>query len=265
MANKSKPDDAEGCIVPFVFDNGTGWVGFFCMNAPLRGIGWGATLFRQCLQEFEKAGAKTVGLDGVADQVKTYERRGFVETNLVRLMVRKSIKEQPLKEGFERVETDNMRLVPLEEIPSHILTENDLEITGFKRSKLWSKEAMFDRDDAWGLALVKEGNKEHLEGWILVRNCQLGFRFGPLYANSKENAKFLLHQAMWRLQAEDGSYIAEVWYSNPNAVAVFEEFGWEWCNIDYHRMWLHGRVPEAQQAGGKAEKEMFAIFDAAQS
>jgi hypothetical protein len=263
--NKSKPDDAEGCIVPFVFDNGTGWVGCFCMNAPMRGLGWGGALFSQCLAEFEKAGAKMVGLDGVAEQVQTYERRGFKTTNIVRLMVRKGIRDQPLEGGLEHVETDDERLVPLNEVPASVLVENDLAVTGFKRGKLWSREAMFDRDDAWGLALVKEGNKEQLEGWVLVRSCQHGYRFGPLYANSKENAKFLLHQAMYRLQASDGSFIAEVWYSNVDAVAVFEESGWEWCNVDYHRMWLHGNVPGAQQAGGKAEKEMFAIFDAAQS
>jgi hypothetical protein len=248
-----------------VFDNGTGWVAFFCMNEPLRGLGWGGKLFKQCLQELEKDGATMVGLDGVAEQVKTYERRGFQETDRVRLMIRKGIDEQPVDNGFEHVEAGNERLVPLDDIPTNILVDNDLAVTGFRRSKLWSKEAMFDRDDVWGLALVQEGNKEQLEGWILVRSCQHGFRFGPLYAKSKANAKYLLHQAMYRLQGEDGGYIAEVWYSNPDAVAAFEESGWEWCNIDYHRMWLHGNVPKAQQAGGTAEKEMFAIFDAAQS
>ena len=140
--------------------------------------------------------------------------------------------------------------------------ESDLAHTGLKRSKLWSKEALFDRDDAWGLALVRDGNREELEGWILIRSCQQGRRFGPLYATSKENAKFLLHQAMRRLESEDGSFIAEVWTQNHGAIAVFEESGWECAGLDYHRMWLNGIVPDAQQHGGKADSDVFAMFDA---
>jgi hypothetical protein len=137
-----------------------------------------------------------------------------------------------------------------------------LEHTGMERAKLWSKEAMFDRDDTIGLGLVKEGKKEELEGWIIVRSCLQGWRFGPLYANTPEHATFLLRTAMRRLEGEDGGFVAEVWPSNPDAVKVFEDAGWEWAGMDYHRMWLHGKVPEAQQSGGKAEKEMFAVFDA---
>jgi len=205
-----------------------------------------------------------VGLDGVEEQVGTYTRRGFVDTALVRLMVRKGAKEQPLEGVFEHTATQLERLVPLEQIPSQILVKNDLATTGLERGKLWTKEALFNREDTWGLALVKEGTKEELEGWILVRSCHQGFRIGPLYAETKANAKLLLHQTMRRLEDADGSYIAEVWPSNPDAVAVFEESGWEWAGVDYHRMWLNGVVPQAQQKAGKAEKEMFAIFDAAQ-
>jgi hypothetical protein len=46
---------------------------------------------------------------------------------------------------------------------------------------------------------------------------------------------------------------------------VFEEAGWTWLEVDYHRMWLGGRVPDAQQSGGRADKEMWAVFDAGQS
>ncbi|KIW02404.1 uncharacterized protein PV09_06224 [Verruconis gallopava] len=264
VASKSRPDEAQGCVVAFVFDNKTGWVGFFCVKEPVRGLGWGSALFKRLLEEFTKAGVEYVGLDGVEEQVKTYERRGFVDTALVRLMTRKGVMEVPLADGFAHA-SGHERLVPLEDIPTEVLVASDLSITGFERSTTWSKEALFDRDDAWGLALIREGVKEDLEGWILVRSCEHGFRFGPLYAQTKQDARFLLHQAMYRLQGSKGDYIAEVWPQNPAAVEVFEELGWAWCKIDYHRMWLNGNVPAAQLAGGKAEKEMFAIFDAAQS
>jgi GNAT superfamily N-acetyltransferase len=268
-ADPAKPEKAEGTIVPFAFDNGTGWVGYFCVNAPYQGLGWGAALFSQCLKEFEKGGATTVGLDAVKEQVGTYERRGFVDVGRTKLFTRQPLNEQSLQGGFEHVQTDGERLVPLEEVPSSVLVESDLAITGFKRGKLWSKEALFEhRDDSWGLALVSEGasaEKDRLDGWILVRSCEHGFRVGPLYAEKKEDAAFLLHQALYRLQAEPGSLIAEVWGGNKEAVGVFEEAGWKWLEIDYHRMWLNGKVPGEQKEGGRAEREMWAVFDAGQS
>jgi GNAT superfamily N-acetyltransferase len=262
-ASKDDPEKAAGTIVPFVFDNATGWVGFFIVHKDYQGLGWGARLFARCLEVFEENNVEYVGLDAVEEQVKTYERRGFRATDRVNLMVRKSLKETPLKEGFEHVETDGERLVPLSDIPSNILVESDLSVTGLKRGTLWSKKAMFeDRDDAWGLALVSHHAKDELDGWILVRSCQDGFRIGPLYAKSKKDAAFLLHQALYRLRYEDSTFIAEVWANNREAIVVFEEAGWSYSGMDYHRMWLDGKVPKEQMDGGKAETEMWAVFDA---
>jgi len=177
-------------------------------------------------------------------------------------MQRNGTKETPLAGTFEHVAKPDLKLCPLEEIPSKILVASDLAHTGFERTALWTQEALLNREDTFGLALVKEGKSEQLEGWILVRECQLGYRFGPLYANSKANATLLLHQAMRRLESEDGNFIVEVWPQNEQAVKVFEEAGWSNVGIDYHRMWLNGVVPEPQRAGGKADKEVYAMFDA---
>lgn len=270
VAAKDYPEKAEGCIVPFVFDNKTAWVGFFILNERMRGNGWGGELFAAALKTFKDNGVEYAGLDAVEAQVKTYERRGFQVKGKVRLMVRKDIDEVPLTGGFEHVPTDRERLVPLREVPSKVLTESDLSITGMKRSTLWSKEALFDaRDDVSGLALVAHSAREHkdkLDGWILIRSCQDGWRFGPLYAKDKKDAAFLLHQALYRLQGPEykGTYIAEVWEGNKEAVKMFEEAGWEWCGVDYHRMWLDGKVPKEQQDGGVSSREMWATFDAGQ-
>jgi hypothetical protein len=228
----------------------------------LRGLGWGAKLFQAGLDQFTKNGVEVVGLDAVQEQVATYGRRGFVEKGKIRLMQRLGTKELPLKGEFEHVTGSGVHLVPLEEVPAHILVDNDLACTGLERKALWSEEALFDRDDTFGLALVKESTKDELEGWVLIRGCQQGFRFGPLYATSKVNATLLLHQAMRRLEADDGSFITEVWAQNEQACKVFEEAGWTNVGVDYHRMWLDGKVPEAQKPGGRADKEAYAMFDA---
>lgn len=240
-----------------MYPNKTGWIGFFCITAPFQGLGWGAKLFRAGLDQFEREGVEVVGLDAVQEQVATYERRGFVEKGRIRLMQRKGVKEYPLDGTLGHVKGEGMHLVDLDEIPVEVLVESDLACTGLLRKALWSRDALFSRDDAFGLALAKEGMGDELDGWILVRGCEQGFRFGPLYATSRINATLLLHQAMRRLEGEEGSFIAEVWAQNGLACEVFEDAGWTNVGVDYHRMWLNGKVPD-----GKADKEIYAMFDA---
>jgi hypothetical protein len=261
VAPEDDPDKPEGCVVPFVYPNGTGWVGFFCINEPFRGFGWGATLFQAGLDHFTAGGANVVGLDAVHEQVSTYGRRGFVEKSKIRLMVRDGLGEQPLEGGLEHPQ-QGQELFPLYRVPSEVLTKSDLDHSGLERPNVWTMKAMFSRPDAFGFALVKGGTMDALEGWILVRSCQHGFRFGPLYATTKEGANLLLRTAMKRVEKEKGTFIAEVWPQNPEANAVFEGAGWKYAGIDYYRMWLNGLVPKQQQPGGLAEKQCFAIFDA---
>jgi hypothetical protein len=157
---------------------------------------------------------------------------------------------------------DNEELVDLVTVPEAVLARSDLEHTGLQRTRLWTREALLDREDVFGFAIVKEGLVEVLEGWVLVRSCQDGFRVGPLYANSPERAAMLLRSAMKRVEDRDGGFIAETWVPNAKAAEVFRDAGWKDVGIDYHRMWLGGVVPKAQAKGGLAETAMYATFDA---
>jgi hypothetical protein len=207
------------------------------------------------------SGTRVVGLDAVQDQVQTYGRRGFVERARIRLMVREGLGTQPL-EGSVGLLREGEKLVPLDQVPDGLLTRSDLEHSGLERPKLWTQEAMFSRPDVFGFALVKGETIDALQGWVLVRSCQDGFRFGPLYAKTKERASQLLRNAMKKVEMEKGTFIAEVWPQNPEANGVFEDAGWKYAGIDYHRMWLNGLAPKEQLSGGLAEKECFAVFDA---
>jgi hypothetical protein len=254
----STSDRPEGCIVPFVFDNSTGWVGFFILNESFRGFGYGGALFKALLQYFEGAGTRHIGLDGVAEQKATYERRGFVEKGMVRLMTRNDTKNVPQTEASL---WEGEKIIPIRDVAREKLVENDLLYSGFERRRLWTDEALFRRNDVSGVAVVK-GPDEVLEGWTLIRKCEHGYRIGPVYAHCDEVASLVLHAAMKTLEGQDGSLVAEAWMGNPDGVKIFENLGWKWAGIDYHRMWLNGDVVPQQAPGGAAEKGMFAIFDA---
>ncbi|KAF2493561.1 hypothetical protein BU16DRAFT_83657 [Lophium mytilinum] len=261
---QSRDDEtAEGCIVPFVYANSTGWVGFFIVNEQHRGKGWGAALFRSLLKFYADHNTGIVGLDGVAEQVPTYERRGFVTKCPLVLMVRPSASEAPLSKAvFEPEEGE--KLVNLREVPQKLLVESDLAHTGFERPKLWSDEALFSRPDVYGYALVSSTDANKLLGWVMVRRMEHGHRFGPLLADLYKQASVLLNKAMQDIESSKGSMVAEIFSPNPEGRKVFEELGWVWGGVDYHRMWLNGKAPKEQDVGGRGEKGMFAIFDAAE-
>jgi Acetyltransferase (GNAT) domain len=260
VASADAPEIAEGCVVPLAYDNSTGWIGFFCINEPHRGNGWGKELFAAALKHFEMAGTNMVGLDAVEQQVNTYARRGFIPKGRVRLMEHPSLQDKPLTQNMEEI--NGVRVVDITAVPEEILVKNDLENTGLLRSRLWTKDALFSRPDTFGLALTYGGQDDNLDGLIIVRSCQHGYRFGPLYASSTETASVLLHNAMVRLEGKPGTLTAEVWLGNSAATGVFSAAGWTEVGIDYHRMWLGGRVPKEQDVGGKASTTQYAIFDA---
>jgi hypothetical protein len=69
---------------------------------------------------------------------------------------------------------------------------------------------------------------------------------------------------MEHISKSSGSMVAEIFGSNPRGRQLFEEHGWVWGNLDYHRMWLNGKLPKEQAEGGKGTMGMYATFDAAE-
>lgn len=247
----------EGCVIAFSYPNSTGWVAFFILNAPFRGQGLGRQLWSEMETVFRANGTTVIGLDGVKEQVETYKRRGFEDCARIPLMVRDSLKVKPL--DVELDSSEAVELQDLRNVQPKLLAQLDLEHTGLDRSAYWSSDGLPSRTDAYGFAIVSESR---LTGYVYVRRCEHGHRFGPLYAETHAHAKLLLQEAMNKSAGSDGSYIAEIFGTNPEGQKVFEELGWVYADVSYHRMWLHGKVPEEQQEGGKGARGMFAVLDA---
>jgi len=249
----------QGCVTVYRFANSTGWLSFFVVTAPYRGLSLGRHLFHAGMEYFRQHKTAYIGLDSVAEQRATYQRRGFIETDLVAICERDNAQDIPLLPDLsqEEIMVDLATFGDWEK-----LAKSDLAHCGLDRNRLWTTEALFHRQDVTGF-VVTDQNRGTLKGWILVRKCELGYRFGPLYAERTDLASQLLQTAMERLENKDASLIAEVWHSNHDAVPTFERLGWKWTET-FHRMWYEGRAPAAQGAGGKGESAMYAIFDAAQ-
>lgn len=242
------------------------------------------------MDEFALSKTKYVGLDGVAEQKQTYQRRGFVESPLgtIRCMSRNLVTHTAIDPAD--ITTPGYQLVDIRDVPVSLLVQSDLAHTGFERKKLWTP-AFFNRPDCYGVALTKDKHSRasidqgELLAWVVVRRASLGYRFGPIYATDSKAAACVLRAAMLRATPElirctpmDGESTSEaamnsvvdtaqltveVWCGNPAAVALFDNLGWKSIGVDYHRMWLNGTPTKEQDEGGLAHEGMFAIFDAA--
>ncbi|PVI04143.1 hypothetical protein DM02DRAFT_726055 [Periconia macrospinosa] len=250
----------EGCVCGFTYPNKTGWVGFFIVNDAYRGKGLGREVWKVMEESFRESKTEIIGLDGVEEQVKTYQRRGFIATALIPLMSRSSLKIKPL-EAIDLDSDVKSRLMDIKTVDGSVLTKLDLEYTGLDRPGYWVDDGIQHRKDTFGLALAGS-SPDQLRGLIFVRDCEEGQRFGPLYAETYADAKALLYTAMIHYQDSEGSMIAEIFGSNTQARGLFKELGWESAGLDYHRMWLNGKATKEQQEGGKGVQGMYATFDA---
>jgi hypothetical protein len=245
-------------VLPFTYPNNTGWVSFFIMKAAYRGKGLGRELWKEMDLVFNSAGTTTIGLDGVEEQVETYKRRGYVDCARIPLMMHDSILDKPIDVAWNL--EDCAELQDLRDVDPAKVAQLDLEHTGLDRTAYWAAGALPSRSGACGYVIIAEGK---VTGLIYARNCEQGIRVGPLYAANYSQARQLLHKLMNDYSLREGTFIAEIFGSNQDGQKVFEELGWKYMGVSYHRMWLHGKVPLQQREGGRGVKGMYAIFDAA--
>lgn len=257
----SKP---QGCVVALPYPNGTGWIGFFIMNAAYRGQGLGGALWRGMDTVWSSAETQLIGLDGVEEQVPTYTRRGFVDVGRIPVMTCSASAVAALnaqgEEVGDHIEVEG-EVRDIKAADRSELAALDLAHTGLDRRRYWITSDLFDRDDVFGYVHYTGAR---LTGLVLVRGCEAGHRIGPLFAPDAGITTHLLRLAMRHpsIASSKGSLVAEIFGANPEAKKVFETPGWSGVGVEYHRMWKDGRVPDAQQEGGLGTKGMFAIFDA---
>lgn len=234
------------------------------------------------IKEMADCRAIHVGLDSVAEQKDTYQRRGFVESpiGVIQCMSRQLLASEPLHTPY--LSTHHLRVVNIKDIACPLLVQSDLDHTGFQREGLWTS-AFFERADVFGFAVIKKeeiNDEKDITAWAVVRRCPSGFRLGPVYADDEVSAKAVMIAALEDATPEaihrvpiDGdlskdstavpSVVAEVWDGNPAAMSAFEELGWKSAGVTYNRMWLNNKPTRAQDEGGLAHTGMFAVFDAA--
>ncbi len=164
---------------------GFGFVGLYIVREGWRGKGLGLAIWKAGLA---RLGDRTIGLDGVAEQQKTYARVGFVASHRTR-RYHGSLTPAPASD-----------VVPV--APGHLpsLLALDREASGVDRRAYLT--AWF-RDTPRRHTLVLERDGE-VEGYGTIRSCRSGAKIGPLHAADPRDAQELLATLAVHAPADGG-------------------------------------------------------------
>ncbi len=190
--------------------DGFGFMGLFIVNNAHRGKGLGTTLWfarRDRLLSRLKDGG-TIGLDGVDAMVPFYEKGGFTPfTRHRRFQLTQSAS------GLIRSE----RIVDVASVSLAMLADYDSQCFPVRREQFlveWTKQ-----NNAVSLAFVKN---ERLLGFGVMRPCLIGWKIGPLFADSIEVADALFQSC--QLASKGMPIFLDVPENNRTAIALCEKY-----------------------------------------
>jgi len=169
-------DEPISSISAVSYGNAFGFIGFYIVKPEYRGKGYGFRIWKDAMKHLK---TQNVGLDGVLTQVPTYKLSGFT-------LAYRNIRYEG--KGTD-ITTHSANIVPLSDIPIAQVNAYDKSI--FPTTRALFLNTWFTQPESLSLGYVK--NKKLL-GYGMVRRCRVGYKVGPLFADSKDIADALFQQ-----------------------------------------------------------------------
>lgn len=190
------------------YDEAFAFVGCYIVRASHRGRGHGYTLWQTAMRH---AGSRLIGLDGVLAQTANYERSGFqLAYRNVRYGGQLDTDRAPLAPGS--------RLVGVGELSLAELATYDRTCFPARRDDFLS--AWTTTAGHRALALLAS---DTLAGYGVCRQCHVGQKIGPLFANDAGAARALL--LALAADTAPGPIVLDVPQVAQAAVALAEDLG----------------------------------------
>ncbi|MFI3155081.1 MAG: GNAT family N-acetyltransferase [Methylococcaceae bacterium] len=175
-------DQPIACISGVKYADDFGFIGFYIVKPEWRNQGFGIRLWQTAMNYLQ---GRNIGLDGVIEQQHNYQKSGFhIACRHVRYQGAYSI-EKPVSAAA---------IVEIDRVPFKDLLQYDSRYfpaprAGFLQSWIQQKQGA-------ALAIAAE-NK--ITGYGVIRACDGGFRIGPLFADSYNDAEPLLAALLSRI------------------------------------------------------------------
>jgi len=180
-----------------------GFLGFYIVAPEYRGKGYGLQIWKAGIRSLE---GRTIGLDGVIEQQKNYQKSGFK-------FAYRNIRFEG-KGGSQVLQNTN--IVRLSTIPFESIASYDRPFFPEEREQFmkgWIEQA---KSHALG-----NMENDKLSGYGVIRKCRTGYKIGPLYANNSEIAE-ILYQALISKADTSEPVFLDVPEINKNAVLLAE-------------------------------------------
>lgn len=207
-----------------------GFVGFYIVKPAFRGQGHGWTIWQAAMQRLQ---GRTVGLDGVVAQQDNYRRSGFeLAHRNARYAGQKQAASPP------GTQWSNL-LVSLVVVPEPELLNYDRRFFPEPRENFL--RAWVSQTGTIALGAVADGR---VVGYGVLRPCRIGFKIGPLFADSPLVADAIFSGLLQHVPTGQPYYL-DVMPTNAHAVEMANRYGMQ-VVFETARMYL-GPAPEISQ------------------
>lgn len=212
-----------GCISAVAYNNHDGFLGFYIIAPQYRGEGYGLQLWNHALSYL---GNRSIGLDGVVAQQPNYKKSGF------------QFHHNNIRYGGKIRGKASKDLIPINAIPFQTLLDFDTSVFGIERTRfLRSWIAM---PNALGLGKVVQNQ---LKGYGIIRKCEIGYKIGPLFADSLSTAREIFSALGQNINESD--IFLDVVQTNPEAVQLAQENG---LKASFETARMYKGTPPPQQS-----------------
>ncbi|MCB9481654.1 MAG: GNAT family N-acetyltransferase [Desulfobacteraceae bacterium] len=200
-----------------------GFLGFYIVKPQYRGMGYGIKIWNAGLKYLE---GRNIGLDGVTAQQENYKKSGFK-------LAYRNIRYEGCGGGSF---TRKYEIVRLSSLPFE--TVNSYEKCFFPAVRSDFIKSWIAQPDSFSFGIMS-GSK--LSGYGVIRACRIGYKIGPLYADSPELAETLF-LSLKSCISPDKKIFLDIPEVNKSAVSLAEKFNMKVC-FETARMYT-GKQPE---------------------
>lgn len=166
-----------------------GFIGFYIVKPEFRGKGYGIQIWQAGLQYLE---GRNIGLDGVVAQQDNYKKSGFH-------LAYRNIRYEGVGGGAV---PEQVTFVDLKTLPFECVKEYDRYFFPEDRShfiRMWINQM-----NGHALGIQHKGG---LTGYGVIRPCRLGYKIGPLFADSPEDAGLLFRALKAKVNISDAVFL----------------------------------------------------------
>jgi GNAT superfamily N-acetyltransferase len=199
-------DEPVASISVVKYGDDFGFLGFYIVRPEFRGKGYGLQIWNAGL---DSLGSRTVGLDGVVAQQANYETSGFTRAYA-------NIRYQGVSKtsGIE-----DPQIVPLASVSFNQLAGYDRLLFLIDRQVFLNK--WIKQPQSIALGFLSDGV---LRGYGVMRQCRIGYKIGPLFADTEDFAERLF-VALTAHVPSGTTVFLDVPAVNPSGVALAQRHG----------------------------------------